>query len=64
MRRHAMGAPFTKALEGVKAGTGASLPPMVLPYRAKEATFIKPGNDRWAHFFSTPPPPPGPPATR
>jgi hypothetical protein len=52
MRRHLLGAPIIKALQGVKTGTGGSLPFMGLETRPTEALFVKPGNDRCTIVFA------------
>jgi hypothetical protein len=52
MRRHLLGAPITKALRGVAAGTGNALPFMCLETRSAEALFVKPGNDRCTVVFA------------
>lgn len=52
MRRHLLGAPIIKALQGVKAGTGGGLPFMGLETRPTEALFVKPGNDRCTIVFA------------
>mmetsp|Transcript_3337 Transcript_3337/g.4138 ORF Transcript_3337/g.4138 Transcript_3337/m.4138 type:complete len:313 (+) Transcript_3337:35-973(+) len=46
LRRHVLSAPIVKALDGVKAGTGAKLPFMMMEMRNNECMFVKPGNDR------------------
>lgn len=52
LRRHILAAPIMKALDGVKAGNGASLPFMMLELRSKECMFIKTGNDRCTIVFA------------
>jgi actin related protein 2/3 complex subunit 2 len=52
MRKHLLGAPVYKALQGIKDGNGGSLPLMVLETRAKEGMFVKPGNDRCTIVFA------------
>lgn len=51
-RRNVLAAPIVKALEGVKANNGGSLPFMALEMRNKECMFIKPGNDRCTVVFA------------
>mmetsp|Transcript_11137 Transcript_11137/g.29830 ORF Transcript_11137/g.29830 Transcript_11137/m.29830 type:complete len:320 (-) Transcript_11137:407-1366(-) len=46
LRRHLLGAPFTKAFNGLKDGTGSSLPLMTLDWRPGEAIWIKPADQR------------------
>jgi actin related protein 2/3 complex, subunit 2 len=52
LRRNVLAAPIVKALEGVKANNGGSLPFMALEMRNKECMFIKPGNDRCTIVFA------------
>lgn len=52
MRRHLLAAPLTKALQGLKDGTGAALPMMTIETRANEAMFIKPAADRCTVIYA------------
>lgn len=52
MRRHLIAAPITKALQGLRDGTGASLPLMSIETRTNEALFIKPSADSCTFVYA------------
>jgi len=46
LRRYLLGAPFTKAFTGLKEGNGSGLPLMTIDWRAGEAIWVKPADQR------------------